>query len=395
MHTGPQRSDTRFGVVSADDPAHPRHGGQLETRNRIEALARYASVRVIAYSDDVGVPTESRLIVAEGSVALLRLPRRALASSVMRPFLPLQWARRLPSARSMAAARQFFNDGAVDAVVCDSLFAWPLVRRLTDHRSTATLLREHNVEGDYIRELGKSAKPPTSWLYYLDSLRTARAERLVCRAVGNGNVLAVTADDAVRLEQLTGVRCRVLPSFAGQIVPARNGAAIRSSVLYAGNLYMPNNVAGVRWFATSVWPLVLADCPSARLTVAGSRPSTALLEVLRKTPGVELVTNPADLTLLYGAAACAVNPCLHGAGMHMKNLDALRHGVPVVSTVVGSKGFPEGALFVGHDAREFAEHVIELVKLGSPAQQSCDDAARRLILDDELKARKLIEWAGN
>ncbi len=394
MHFDLQRTPNYIALVSAEDPSAPRQGGQLEVRNRIEALSRISWIKVIAYSDAVLTPTHSVLNVGGERVDLLRIPRRSIPATLLRPRLPVQWARRIPSARSVVACERFLGGGARAAILCDGLFAWPLATILRKDLGVPIFLREHNVESDYIRELGRAAHPPRNWVYFIDALRTARAERAVCQQVGDGGVLTVTSEDAKRLFALTGVQGRVLPSFAGSTTVTPHNLSVQGSVLFAGNLYMPNNVAGLAWFLSSVWPTVVAARPNATLTVAGSRPSAAMLKVVGTARNVELVRDPIDLTNLYRSAACAINPSIFGAGMHMKNLDALRHEVPVVSTPLGAVGFPDGALFVARDAGAFSRRLIQLLDPTTRARLSPDAEARRTVLDDERKAKVLLHWIG-
>ena len=110
-------------------------------------------------------------------------------------------------------------------------------------------------------------------------------------------------------------------------------------------------------------PSILATVPAARLAIVGSKPSSAVSALCG--PGISLFANVTDteLNAWYRRARVAVVPLLSGAGVKLKTVEALWHGVPAVLTPSGAQGLPG----VGHvapiesDPIAFAAAVCELL----------------------------------
>ena len=72
----------------------------------------------------------------------------------------------------------------------------------------------------------------------------------------------------------------------------------------------------------------------------------------------------AELDAAYGRARVAVVPLRCGAGVKLKVVEALRAGVPLVTTPVGAQGLPglSQVVAVHDDAASFADAVAALLR---------------------------------
>jgi len=145
--------------------------------------------------------------------------------------------------------------------------------------------------------------------------------------------------------------------------PARqrrySGAA---EFVFLGQLSLPHNDDGLRWFLTNVWPLVVASRSDARLRVVGLDPRPGLIELARRNAGaVTFEGFVADLAALLGRSAAMINPLRFGSGIKIKIIEALGAGLPVVSTSVGADGVKDGdeeGVLVSDDPRAMAERLL-------------------------------------
>lgn len=134
-------------------------------------------------------------------------------------------------------------------------------------------------------------------------------------------------------------------------------------VIFVAGFGHPPNEDAARWFVSEVWPKVVAAIPRATLSIIGSDPTRAVRALAR--PGIKVRANVSDseLSEAYQRARVAVVPLRCGAGVKLKVVEALRAGIPLVTTSVGAQGLP--GLFsiasIEDNAGHFAEAVITLL----------------------------------
>ncbi len=167
------------------------------------------------------------------------------------------------------------------------------------------------------------------------------------------------ADDAKK-------RVRGLPIFGFEHFPSAPGAnlAERRDILFVAGFGHPPNVDAALWFATSVMPLVLKECPDTHLYLVGSKPTQEVLALRRHRISVTGYVPDEVLATFYGSARVAVAPLRFGAGVKGKVVEAMRYGVPIVTTAVGLQGLGGLADIVPtvDGAAEFAHEVVRFLK---------------------------------
>lgn len=160
---------------------------------------------------------------------------------------------------------------------------------------------------------------------------------------------------------------RQLPVFAYD-ASALAGALDRqpppqSRILFVAGFAHPPNAAAALWFVEHVWPHLLENCPEAELWLVGSHPPPEVMALAAR--GIQVTGSVSDLELEhhYRQTRIAVAPIRHGAGVNGKVVEALRHGVPCVTTSAAARGFrdPQGALRVVDDPLAFAQACEELL----------------------------------
>jgi polysaccharide biosynthesis protein PslH len=152
------------------------------------------------------------------------------------------------------------------------------------------------------------------------------------------------------------------------------------TVVFVGSLRWGPNVDAVLWLCQSVWPLVTAAVPSARLVVAGRDPGPEVRAAVAGAGG-RLAADVPDIRPCYWSAAVAVAPVRLGSGLRNKIVHAMACGAPVVSTTVAAEGtgarHGEHAL-LADTAAGLAEAVAS--SLASPAAaQARAGRARQLV----------------
>ena len=211
------------------------------------------------------------------------------------------------------------------------------------------------------------------------------------------HVMAPSEAEAGTIRQLVpGASVTVLPPYHYEAADVRTHdaghfAALSDVVFVGGFPHIPN-VDAALFMANEVMPLVWRGCPDARLVLVGYAPPPEVqalagprVVVTGQVPSVEPFLERARV-LLAGLR--------YGAGVKGKIVEALRLGVPVVTTPVGAEGIgirPDQDAIVAEGAPALAEAVLELFR--DPERCACLSAAGAALVNRRFSraaARKVI-----
>ncbi len=136
------------------------------------------------------------------------------------------------------------------------------------------------------------------------------------------------------------------------------------SILYvAGFAHRPNADAFL-WFAREILPIIKARVPESIVICAGSFPPHSITKLARDDLIVTEAISWPVLDWFYNSASVAIGPIRYGGGMKGKLLEAMRYGVPVVSTTAGAEGFDnaEELMAIADTPKEFADRVVQIIR---------------------------------
>ena len=136
----------------------------------------------------------------------------------------------------------------------------------------------------------------------------------------------------------------------------------RADILFVGGFNHPPNVDGLCWFVDAVMPLVWQQCPELTLHVVGSNAPLVVQSLDGPQVKVHGYLSDRELSRLYDSVRMVAVPLRFGAGVNGKILEALQHGVPVVTTDIGAEGLPEPetVLTVAATVQDFAGALLQL-----------------------------------
>jgi GT2 family glycosyltransferase/glycosyltransferase involved in cell wall biosynthesis/protein-L-isoaspartate O-methyltransferase len=241
----------------------------------------------------------------------------------------------------------------------DRTTTWNFQALLQQERFTAAILFHWfwsgaSVVEDYLDDIRRHS-PQTHILLLTDDRHGERERRLsqctgalADRERGNGFEareieayrradLVLYISDADKKHFLT-----LCPDLSTELLPmqvdlAEPGPpfAERSGILFLGNFENLANRDALAWFLDSIWPLVLQQDPALQLLVVGNASPTDLQE---KHRNVECMGRVDDLAPLFARARVFAAPIRYGTGINTKNLQAMAHGLPVVTTTIGAEG---------------------------------------------------------
>ncbi|HXT16799.1 MAG TPA: glycosyltransferase family 4 protein [Gemmatimonadaceae bacterium] len=118
--------------------------------------------------------------------------------------------------------------------------------------------------------------------------------------------------------------------------PVRTGS--RAPVVgLIGSFDWPPSRRAARRLIESLWPQIKARVPDARLVVVGRSAARALAE-FRAVTGLEIHEDVPDARPYFVDLDVLLYAPTEGSGMKVKVLEAMAHGVPVVTTTAGAEG---------------------------------------------------------
>lgn len=257
-------------------------------------------------------------------------------------------------------------------------------------KSRKTVLRLHNVEYLYYRQLFRSEGRLFRKMYYLvESAILKKYERDMARRVSL--VAAVSKlDENVYKNNFGAFNTRFLPVFTGfSEVESRqtNG----TYCLYHGNLSVPENEKAVHWLLDNVFNEV-----NIPLKIAGKAPSLILREKVNDFKNVTLAADPdeSDMKELISGAQCHVLPSFNVTGVKLKLINALFNGRHcIVNTDAVSGSGLSGLCHIADSANEFRKTVHVLFHKPFDADLK---EQRSIILGEMFNSEKncaqLIQW---
>jgi len=251
------------------------------------------------------------------------------------------------------------------------------------------LLRLHNVEHQYYRQLYRCEKSLLKKMYYLHESNLLRGYEQ--RVAGKVPILAVSQKDKQDYQKDFGARdIDVLPVFLPfEEVSSKEGTGM--FCLYHGNLSVAENEQAVIWLLKYVF-----DSLELPLIITGKNPSARLSRLIEANPHACLIANPSDEEIQDLIAKAQVNilPSFNCTGIKLKLLNALFNGRHCVvnENAVLATGL-EGACHTGKNAQEFKELILRLQ--GEPFTQEAIESRKEVLsalYNNEENTRKLIQW---
>jgi len=248
------------------------------------------------------------------------------------------------------------------------------------------LVRIHNCEYRYYKELAKHETSPVKKIYFhYESFLLKKYEKRIAKRYP---LIAMSEkDQQAFLKTFKAKEVHYVPAFAGwQDVTSLTGKGC--FCLYHGNLSVNENEEAANWLLKEVFNDI-----NIPLVIAGQRPSAALEKSAHQNEHTCLVANPGEKELedMIGKAQLHVLPSFNNTGIKLKLLHALYKGRYCIvndEAVEGSGLAP--ICTIGKNTAEFKKAVVNLYN------SNFDDGEiekRKLVLDklynNDLNAAKI------
>ncbi|MCC2632861.1 MAG: glycosyl transferase [Ramlibacter sp.] len=180
----------------------------------------------------------------------------------------------------------------------------------------------------------------------LTGSETARQEAAKFRAMEHALWRQVDAvyypsstETATVLAAVPGVHAYTMPLFYFDDAPAPPGPQGRKDILFVAGFGHPPNIDAAKWLVDEILPRVRSAAgEDVHLWLVGSHPTEEIQQLSSEHITVTGYVSDERLMEFYRTARVAVVPLRVGAGMKGKVIEALHHGLPLVTTPVGAQG---------------------------------------------------------
>ncbi len=188
-------------------------------------------------------------------------------------------------------------------------------------------------------------------------------------------VVSINQNETLKIrEKLPRSRILTVPAFM-PTNPPRPNQNKHYDILFIGSA-SPFNAEGIKLFIRNSLPIIRKKLPGVRVAIAGDVSNVASVKALAN-PSIEYLGRVDDVSATYRASKVCVSPIVSGAGMKVKNIEALSFAMPIVATSFSMDGIEavDGVhALIRDDWKGFAEAVIKLLGSKTARDQIAQNA---------------------
>lgn len=203
------------------------------------------------------------------------------------------------------------------------------------------VMRSHNVESDIWSSLADETRQPLRKFYYHSLAR--RITEVEKKSFNRYDMLLAISDSDRKRFIRQGVTIPVktlYPSIADDITKKAKTKSSSLTVGFIGSLDWYPNINGLKWFLGRVWPDLKKTSSGIEVKVAGRNPKASIIKSMERA-GVEYCGSPESSASFLETVDLLIVPLFSGSGIRIKIIEALIHGIPVVTTTRGAEGLPQ------------------------------------------------------
>lgn len=331
-------------IISFNVPYPPDYGGVMDVFYKIKAL-HDAGVKIILHCFEYGRKESDVLNQLCAAVYYYKREHSLRDFTSRTPYI-------VKTRKSSELLRNIAMDEA------PILFEGLHTCYYLDHeelKNRVKAVRMHNVEWDYYRHLRKNESGMFRKFYFFtESVKLKSFEKVLAAA---DHLLPISKNDFEYLHKKFD-NVTELPAFhPNEEVISTPGHG--DYVLYHGNLAVVENNQAALFLVSKVF-----NDLNAKLIIAGSEPSSMLVDSVKRNRHVELRINPGEVEMMRLIRHAHINvlPTFQNTGTKLKLLNALFNGrfVVVNSPMVENTGLED--LCMVHDkAADMKQAVVELM----------------------------------
>lgn len=361
-------------AVTSRFPYPIERGDKLRAHYQLRELARHHDVVLVALSEGE-VDRSARAVIDDMGIRSHVVSRDRI-STVMSTGIGFATGKPIQvgyfSARgTRRGVRRILEHEQPDHVYCQLLrTAWATaglsVNATIDYQDAfAAAMRRRAVQHNAVLRRA----------FEFEADRIGKAEAKAFEAFARRVVISEQDRDCLEVPDPLGVE--ILPNGVDTAHFARRdpNSPTDVDVAFVGNMGYPPNVRAAHMLVEEVMPLVWDRRPSARVLLAGARPTRSV----RALAGVKVQVSGwvDDIRDAYRRTRLMVAPLFIGSGQQNKVLESMAMGVPCVTTELVNNAIgadPDRQILVAGTATEFASIIVDVLD-SATTYRNISDAA--------------------
>ena len=191
---------------------------------------------------------------------------------------------------------------------------------------------------------------------------------------------SVEVDEIHRIDPMLHVKA--IPAYLfSDIIKPEYHAGQRKDMLFIGGFSHGPNVDAVKWLAAEIMPELVKNIPDVKVNILGSNPPEEIKALGTEQFRIVGFVTDEELEWYYKNCRLAIVPLRYGAGIKGKVVEAMRYGLPIVTTSIGAEGIigAEDFLTIADESKTFAEKTASLYRDNKDLETKSNDSFRYLL----------------
>ncbi len=366
-------------IVSFDVPFPPDYGGAFEVFYKIKSLHE-KGVRIHLHCFEYGRGRQHELEQFCEEVHYYQRNTGHKGLSISAPYIVSSRANK----ELIANLEKDNHPILLEGIHCTYFLQ---LGRLNNRK---VIIRLHNVEYSYYRQLARQSRSLSKKFYFLrESIMLRKYEKKI--AASKALILAMTEKDAaIYRTELGAKNVACLPAFIGWDFPLCQ-EGVGNFCLYHGNLSVPENEKVAIWLLEHVFSQL--EIP---FVIAGKNPSAHLEKLAHRKKHTCIVANPSDKEMqdLIQKAQMNILPSFTNSGVKFKLLYSVFCGKHCVVNDKMTEGTELGpACHVASTENAFKSIIMQLYRKPFETEEvQLRENLMHHYYNNSKTAERLIQW---
>ena len=137
----------------------------------------------------------------------------------------------------------------------------------------------------------------------------------------------------------------------------------RTHFMFIGNFMHEPNWDCIRYLKTEIWPSIRKNLKNIELHIYGAYPSEKVFQLNNEKEGFIVKGRADDVNEICQYYRLMLAPLRFGAGVKGKFIDAMRNGLPSITTTIGAESMIETSCWPGFVSNNMYEIISESIKI--------------------------------